>query len=114
MIDGDLKTKLCIENKGEPVIINLLLPEPVKAAGYAFTSAGDLPDRDPKDWEVQASNDGQTWKTLSKCEGYPRHQKRRQNKRFALDADKAYSQYRFVFRHNHGDSHSQLSELDLF
>ncbi len=114
LIDGNTKTKLCIENKGEPVVIDLVLPHPLKAVGYTFVSAEDVPSRDPQDWEVLASDDGDEWKTLSRCVGYPRHQKRRQHKRFALDADKAYSHYRFVFRKNHGDSHFQLSELDLF
>lgn len=32
--------------------------------GYSLTSANDVPGRDPRDWQLQGSNDGITWTTL--------------------------------------------------
>ena len=114
LIDKQMKTKLCLNCQGKPVVIDLILPESVQAVGYAFRAADDVPDRDPKEWEVQASNDRQQWNTVARGENLPRFLHRRQRKSFKLDADKPYKYYRFVFRQNHGDVHFQLSELDLF
>ena len=40
------------------------LAEPVAVVRYALTSANDAPERDPQDWTLQGSADGQTWTTL--------------------------------------------------
>ncbi len=36
---------------------------------YSLTSANDMQGRDPKDWQLQASNDGSTWTTLDTRSG---------------------------------------------
>ena len=38
--------------------------EPVKVVHLRADSANDAPERDPQDWTLQGSNDGQTWTTL--------------------------------------------------
>ncbi|CAM5683118.1 GH92 family glycosyl hydrolase [Streptomyces violaceorubidus] len=40
------------------------LDKPAKIARYALTSANDLEERDPKDWTLKGSADGEDWKTL--------------------------------------------------
>ena len=45
------------------------LAEPVRRVTYAFTSANDSAERDPKDWTLQGSTDGKDWKTLDSRTG---------------------------------------------
>lgn len=40
------------------------LNEAVAANAYTLTSANDLPERDPMDWNLQGSNDGENWVAL--------------------------------------------------
>ena len=79
---------------------------------YTVTSAGDSPQRDPKDWALQGSNDCSNWVTLDN----------RANETFAwrqyTKVYKAYNAtpyacYRLNIRANHGASTTQLSEIEL-
>ena len=49
--------------------VELELAEPVTVVRYALTSANDAPGRDPRDWTLQGSNDGQSWTTLDQQTG---------------------------------------------
>jgi len=40
------------------------LNEAAVAGAYTITSANDISDRDPKDWNLQGSTDGENWTTL--------------------------------------------------
>jgi len=45
-------------------------PVAVRILGYALTSGGDFPERDPRDWRLQASRDGgSTWDVLDQRKG---------------------------------------------
>ncbi|PTL85499.1 alpha-1,2-mannosidase [Vitiosangium sp. GDMCC 1.1324] len=79
---------------------------------YTLTSANDFPGRDPKAWTLQASNDGVTWVTLDTRTGqdFPW---RFQTRAFALNNTTAYSQYRLQINETHGDSITQLAEIEL-
>jgi hypothetical protein len=80
---------------------------------YTVTSADDVPARDPKDWQLQGSNDGLAWTTLDT----------RSNQSFAVRFEAhaypvaspgAYRYYRLNVTANGGDGSTQLSELGLF
>jgi hypothetical protein len=61
LTDGDLFSKwLVFESTGW---VQYRLSEPVKVVLYALGSANDAPERDPQDWTLRASDDGQTWAT---------------------------------------------------
>ena len=45
------------------------LTEPQPMAQYTLTSGNDAADRDPRDFRVQGSNDGETWTTLDERTG---------------------------------------------
>ena len=52
-IDGKLETKWCLEHQNRPVVwIGHCLGGKV-VSSYAFTSANDMPDRDPKSWTLE-------------------------------------------------------------
>ena len=44
--------------------VEATLSEPVAVVHYALISANDAPGRDPKDWTLSGSNDGESWTRL--------------------------------------------------
>lgn len=60
---------------------------------YRLTSASDAPERDPKNWQFQGSNDGVNWITLS-TESNVTFAARLQTKTFAANNTTAYAYYR--------------------
>lgn len=79
---------------------------------YTLTSANDFPGRDPKSWAFQASNDGTTWVTLDTrtAQDFPW---RFQTRAFAINNTTAYQQYRLQVNETHGDTITQLAEIEL-
>ena len=83
--------------------ITLRLAEAVPVTGYALTSANDSAGRDPQDWTLQGSADGQTWVDLDKRTGesFP---DRFQTKDYTFENDQAYAHYRLNITRNAGDA----------
>jgi hypothetical protein len=79
---------------------------------YALTSGNDVPARDPKNWQFQASNDGRTWTTLNERENQT-FESRLQTKTYAFFNDQPYRFYRLNILTNGGDASLQLSELAI-
>lgn len=80
---------------------------------YAIVSGNDDPERDPKNWELQGSNDGEEWDVLDRRTDevfYGRKLKRI----FEFEPEKAYEYYRLFITENSGGTHTQLSEIQLF
>ncbi|MHB9025933.1 MAG: alpha-L-fucosidase [Armatimonadota bacterium] len=79
---------------------------------YSLRSAEDVPERDPKDWQLQASNDGVAWVTLDEQreQSFP---KRHVVKRYVITNQTAYGYYRVKITANHGAPGVQLSEIQL-
>lgn len=76
---------------------------------YALTSGNDVPARDPKNWQFQASNDGQTWTTLNERENQT-FESRLQTKTYSFFNGQPYRFYRLNILTNGGDAGLQLSE----
>ncbi|WP_455584185.1 GDSL-type esterase/lipase family protein [Bacteroides sp.] len=63
--DGNIGTKYCTEiSGGNSIWMRYDLPEAVKVGGYTLISANDSPDRDPSEWTLYGSVDGQKWEVL--------------------------------------------------
>lgn len=64
--DGDSGTKwFAGENAGVGAIqYDLGAGRATVIKHYSITSANDVPERDPKDWQFECSNDAKTWVTL--------------------------------------------------
>jgi MYXO-CTERM domain-containing protein len=85
---------------------------PCAARFYTLTSADDEPARDPKEWVVEGSNDGDTWIALDQRQ----HQNfafRHQTRVYQLSKDAAFQNYRLRFTANHGDPELQLAEVEF-
>jgi hypothetical protein len=83
------------------------------ATSYSITSANDVPARDPSAWQVQGSNDGQTWTTLDTRTGQT-FANRFQTNSYVVTTTGAYSRYRLNVTANNGGTDLQLAELVFF
>lgn len=111
--DGNAGTKWCIEHGGKDVVWQVDLAAPVAISRYAFTSAADVPARDPKGWRMEGSTDGTTWKLLQEMKEQAPIAKRGDTVSFDAKNSTAYSHYRLVFTPNKEVPHFQVAEIRL-
>jgi hypothetical protein len=79
---------------------------------YAITSANDMPARDPATWQLQGSNDGQTWTVIDTRTGES-FASRFLTKTYSCASAMAYARYRLNVTANAGANALQLAELQL-
>ena len=104
-----------MEHGREPVIWEItgdkLGSEPLTS--YTFTSANDVPGRDPMEWTLFGSKDGTAWEAIDERKEPAPFAKRGQKKTFEIDgASTAYGHYRIVFQNTH-KSHFQIADIAL-
>ncbi len=87
-------------------------PLPTTLAYYAITSADDVPARDPMNWVLEGSNDGNTWVALDTRinEDFPTRFLRRA---FPISNSGAYTHYRLYVNASAGENQIQLQELEF-
>ena len=110
LVDGSSQTKwLVFEETGW---VEMELSEPVAVVHYALISANDAAGRDPQDWTLSGSNDGETWTELDAQTGQD-FAERFQTKEYRFENATAYTHYRLDITANHGDDILQLAEIQL-
>jgi predicted alpha-1,2-mannosidase len=113
VFDGNVNTKwLVFQPTGW---VQGRLDEPVAVVHYALTSANDAPERDPRDWMLEGSQDGQTWITLDR-QTDQLFDERFQTRDYRFENTAAYLYYRLnITRNRSGGSTTivQLAELQL-
>ncbi|WP_129710936.1 ThuA domain-containing protein, partial [Haloactinopolyspora alba] len=111
LADGDDGTKWLTFNPTATITVQLT--EPAAVSQYALTSANDFAGRDPQDWTLQGSTDGQTWTDLDSRSGqdFPG---RFLTKDYEFENDQAFQYYRLDITANAGDGLTQLAELQFF
>lgn len=79
---------------------------------YTVTSANDVPERDPRDWQFQGSNDGTSWTTLDTQNGqtFPA---RFYEMEYAVAKPAAYRYYRLNIAANSGAEGLQVGDIKL-
>lgn len=112
MTDANYNTKFLIFNYAPDFYIQLLYGTAQVAHSYALTSGNDAPDRDPKSWNLQGSNNGTTWTTLD-TRTNETFSARIFTKRYTFSNSTAYKYYRLNITANNGSSIWQLSEWRL-
>lgn len=108
--DGSVTTKWFTgDSYGPPFWIQVKCRDAAALDGYSITSGNDMPDRDPRNWTLQGSNDGTNWTQLDSRFNvdFP---ERRQTLSFSFSNSTAYLYYRFNFQNNAGNT-LQLSEI---
>ncbi|MCF2856601.1 discoidin domain-containing protein [Pseudoalteromonas sp. SMS1] len=113
--DGDPRTKyVTLKPQGW---IQVSLQEAQTISQYQFTSANDAPGRDPHNWVLRGSNDGESWHTLDNRNG-ELFTKRFEQKSYQVQSAHAFKHYRFELTHkgtdNWGYDLLQIAEIDLF
>lgn len=79
---------------------------------YAVTSGDDNPARDPANWTLLGSNDGNAWVTLD-TQTNVTFTNRLETQTFPIASPTAFAIYRFNVTANSGDSDLQFSEIAL-
>ncbi len=110
LVDGSAQTKwLVFESTGW---VEMELSAPVAVVHYALTSANDAEERDPKDWTLSGSNDGETWTELDSRLGED-FAERFQANEYRFENTTAYSHYRLDITANNSGGIVQLAEIAL-
>ena len=115
--DKDLDSKW-LDNGGvpsveEPSWVQLEFTQGHAVSSLFITSANDAPERDPENFDLLASNDGENWVTLASFLGES-FDERFERKEFSFSNGLEYSFYRLNINKNKGDtSLMQLSEIQL-
>jgi alpha-L-fucosidase 2 len=112
-IDGRPETKWCMEHGGRPVVWAAQCPGGLALSGYAFTSGNDMPDRDPRTWTLEGSDDGQAWTLLDRRTGEAPFPARHQRREYAFRNDRAFRHVRFTFTDHGSPTHFQVAEIEL-
>ncbi|RVX40981.1 putative alpha-1,2-mannosidase [Nonomuraea polychroma] len=110
LADGDTNTKWLVF--AGTAWAHYKLSSPVAVVRYALTSANDAPGRDPRDWQLQGSQDGQNWTTLD-TRTEETFGARFQRKEYTFANTTAYAYYRLNITRNGGASIVQLAEWEL-
>lgn len=96
-----------------PAWLEFHLPRPAAVTAYALTSANDHCARDPKDWLLQGSLDGDTWVTLDRRAGET-FSERFLVREFTVANATPYPRYRLYVTDNEGDVREvQLTRVQL-
>jgi hypothetical protein len=113
--DGKQETKWSTDAAG-PGWLEYALPANTKKAicRYELTSAVDSPQRDPKDWDLEGSDDGTLWITLDSRKNQL-FEDRNQTKIYPVTSSTEYPYYRLNIKTARGGPSSgiQLAELKL-
>ena len=112
MIDNNITTKVFIGGVGEDLSWQFEFYEPQIINAYSMTSGNDSPGRDPEDWVVEGSLDGEHWETIDQREG-EEFEDRRLSRTFLFENKTEYKFYRFKITKLLSGSNFQLSELRM-
>lgn len=95
--DGSQDTKWCVNNGTAPVSWQMRLPAAQTVTSYAFTSGDDVPERDPRTWVLEGSEDGKAWIEVDRRALDKPFERRKQTKTFEVAHPGAFRFYRFTF-----------------
>lgn len=109
--DGNNNSKYL--TRSQTTWIQFITNKPQVVKRYTLVSGNDAPGRDPKDWRLEASKDGQNWVVLDERKNMA-FGGRNAESRFDVNNDEMYQYYKLVVTANNGESLFQLSEWTLF
>jgi len=112
-VDHNPGTKWCVVPDGVPLVWELRLPDARALNQYSFTSAGDVPERDPSTWEFSGSNNGKDWTSLDRHQNEPPFAKRGETKTYTCKNTADFKSYRLTFAPKKGVMHFQIDEISI-
>ncbi len=111
VIDGDDHTKFLADLQGR-LWMKFELNTPDVCDVYTLTSANDAPERDPRAWTFEGSNDNVTWDELDRRSNFF-FEERYQIKVFRFSNIKAYKYYRIDITELRNGGVYQLAEWTI-
>ncbi|RFM36255.1 BT_3987 domain-containing protein [Chitinophaga silvisoli] len=111
LIDNNINTKFLL-GSFSTVWAMLEFATPQTTGAYTMTSANDAPDRDPKDWTIEGSNNGTDWVVLDKRVDQ-NFGSRFLTVKYTFSNQEAYKFYRLYVTATHGSSLWQQAEWRL-
>jgi PKD repeat protein len=109
VVDGDSNTKFFQSGFSGDLVMKFELKSAVVAGAYTMTSANDSPDRDPKSWVLQGSEDGIRWIDLH-SKNNETFANRTQRIIYHFNNNVAYKFYRISIKANNGSRDFQMAE----
>ena len=109
VVDGDPNTKFFQSGFSGDLVMKYELKTPAIAGAYTMTSANDSPDRDPKGWILQGSEDGIRWINLH-SRNNEAFTNRLQRIIYHFNNNVAYKFYRISIKTNNGARDFQMAE----
>ena len=115
VFDQNVDTKWYVSSNRTPWIVYDFASTTAKVVtSYIVGSGNDMPDRDPKSWVLEGSNNGSTW-TAVHTQSNQVFASRKLLKTYTVSNTTGYQMYRFRVTANNGNASSyQMSELQLF
>ncbi len=93
LVDNNAASKFLLHTFPAGFWAQLTFVDAKVVGGYRLTSGGDASERDPKDWQIQGSNDGNSWTVLDTRTGFM-FAARGQTEFFEFPNETAYKYYR--------------------
>jgi hypothetical protein len=86
---------------------------PAIAVKYTITSANDVPTRDPRNWNLQGSNDSVSWVTLD-TRTDETFETRALTKTYTFENTSPFLYYRLNLTANNGATGTQFAEWEIY
>ncbi|QNL48186.1 hypothetical protein H8S90_15420 [Olivibacter sp. SDN3] len=113
LIDNDTLTKFLVRDIGDDgLIVEFQFEEPTQVASYKITSGNDADPRDPMDWQISGSDDGEEWVPLDK-QDYEMFSDRNLTKRYSFKNTRKFTHYRWHITKLYAGQMFQASEFRL-
>ncbi len=112
VVDNDLESKFLIFSYTPIFYIQLKFNKAQRVAAYTLTSANDESDRDPKNWTISGSDNGEQWVELD-ARNDQSFAERGQTTRYDFANTKEYLYYRINITSIGSGSLFQLAEWRL-
>lgn len=112
IFDKSAETKYCFPFYGSSWMM-YEAPSKIKVDLYSITSANDDDTRDPKAWQLEASNDGNEWIVLDRRNNQSFYN-RKITQFYGFDNTAEYKFYRLQLTANNGSPDCQLADWQLF
>nr|WP_203779371.1 GH92 family glycosyl hydrolase [Actinoplanes rishiriensis] len=108
--DGNPRTKWLVDTPASWA--RYTLDAPATVIRYSLTSADDAPERDPRDWTLEGSGDGETWTTVDTRAGES-FGERFQSRTFEVADPGSFPIYRLHITGHPAGNLTQLAEWEL-
>jgi len=112
LVDNNYGTKFFVGGFPAGFEMQLTFPTGHIMGSYTITSGNDLPDRDPKSWQLLGSNNGTTWYVLD-ARSNEIFAGRNQTRLFRTTNTTAYTRYKWYVSANNGSVDWQAGEWRL-